>query len=105
RALAFAPVRIGELCQYPLGDLLQRASRLGLACRWLKSKRSAQPAHRRDCKPRWVDEGEQLEEVEAAQLGIAQPLPDQRGIQDDMRRFSGAGDRLASGRLASLPVS
>ena len=52
-----------------------------------------------------MDEGEQFEQVEPAQIGIAEPLPDQRRVEEDMRRFRRPGDRLAAPRLAHLAVA
>ena len=37
-------------------------------------------------------------------FGIAEPLPDQRRIEDDVRRFGGPGDSFAAGGLAGLAV-
>ena len=43
-----------------------------------------------------MDEGEQLQQVEAGQIGIAEPVADQRRVQHDHRRFGRARDRLAA---------
>ena len=47
-----------------------------------------------------MDEGEQFEQVEPRHIGIAQPLPDQRRVEQDVRRFGQPRDRLALGHLA-----
>ena len=52
-----------------------------------------------------MDEGEQFEQVEPAQIGIAEPLPDQRRIEDDVRGLRRARDRFAAARLANLAVA
>ena len=52
-----------------------------------------------------MDEGEQLEQVESAELGIAEPLPHQRRVEDDVRSLRRAGDRLAAAGLAHLSLA
>ena len=52
-----------------------------------------------------MDEREQLEQVEPRQLGIAEPLPDQRRIEDDVRGLRSPRDRLAAARLAHLAIA
>jgi hypothetical protein len=52
-----------------------------------------------------VEEGEQLEQVEAAKLRIAKPLPDQRRVEDDVRGLGRAGDRLAPARLVRIAAA
>ena len=46
-----------------------------------------------------MDEGEQLEQVEPAHVGVAEPLPDQRRVEDDVG--VSAARAMASPRLAS----
>jgi hypothetical protein len=48
-----------------------------------------------------MDEGEQFEKVEAAYLPIAKPLPDQRRIEEDVRRFRSPCDRFAPANPAN----
>ena len=63
------------------------------------------PAARRHRKFRRMDEREQLEQVEPAQLRIAEPLSDQRRIEDDVRSLRCPRDRLAPGRLAQFSLA
>ena len=64
RALALAPVRIGEHREQPPGNCLERSRRVRVA-RWrLKADRPAQSRRRRHREPRRMDEREQLEQVE-----------------------------------------
>ena len=84
---------------------LERGRRFGFARRRLQAERAAEPAGGRHREARRMDEGEQLEQVEPGQVGIAEPLPDQRRVEDDVRRFGGARDRLAARRFAHLSVA
>ncbi len=68
-------------------------------------KRSAQSRRRRHREARGVDEGEEFKEVEAAKLGIAEPLPDQRRVEDDVRSLRRTSDCFAAARFADLPVT
>ena len=43
-----------------------------------------------------MDEGEQFEQVEAGEIGIAEPVADERRVEHDHRRFGRARDRLAA---------
>src|SRR5678816_1910797 len=43
-----------------------------------------------------MNEGKQLQQVEAGHIGIAKALADQRCVQDDMRRVGQPRDRLAA---------
>ena len=79
--------------------------RVGFARRRLQPQRPAQPRRGRHREPRRMNEGEQLEQVEPAELGIAEPLPDQRRVEDDVRSLGRARDRLAAARLAHLSVA
>src|SRR5206468_8223660 len=45
---------------------------------------------------------EQFEQVEAAEIGVAEPLSDQRRVEDDVRSLRGASDRLPAACLASV---
>ena len=72
--------------------------------RRLEPERPAQARHGRHREPRRMDEREQLQQVEPAQIRIAEPLADQRRVEDDVRGFGGAGDRFAPARLAHLAV-
>ena len=51
-----------------------------------------------------MDEGEQLQQIEAGQFRIAEPVADQRRIQQDHRRFGGARDRLPPPHRLDRPV-
>jgi hypothetical protein len=48
---------------------------------------------RRHREARRMDEGEQLEQIEPRQIGIAEPVADQRRVQHDHRRFRRLRDR------------
>ena len=100
RALALGPVGIVEHRQQPLGDRLEHGRGLGFAAWRLEPESLAQSRRRRHREPRRVEEGEQLEQVEAAEIGIAEPLPDQRRIEDDVRGLGRPGDGFAPARLA-----
>ena len=52
-----------------------------------------------------MDEGEQLEQVEPAQVRIAEPLPDERRVEDDVRSLRCPRDRFAAARLAHLAAA
>ena len=104
-----APSRSGQLVvlerrEQPRRHRRQQGRGLGLARRRLEPERAAQPGDGRHREPRRVDEGEQLEQVEARQVGIAEPLADQRRVEDDVRSFGRPRDRLAALRLANLAV-
>ena len=106
RAFALAPVRIAEHARAAArrsrcSDAAASASLAGGS----KPERAAQARRGRHREPRRMDEGEQLEQVEPAQLGIAEPLPDQRRVEDDVRRLGGPRDRFAPARLAHLAVA
>ena len=47
----------------------------------------------------WLD---QLQKIEPAQVGIAEPLPDQGRVQDDVRSLRRSRDRLSPARLARI---
>ena len=102
---ALAPVRIAEHREQPRRNPLQRRRRIGFARRRLEPKRAAQSRRGRHREARRMNEGEQLEQVEPAKLGIAEPLPDQRRVEDDVRSFRRASDRFAAARLAHLPIA
>ena len=79
-----------------LGGVAQERRDLAIARR----AASARPRARAPCgvgtmKRAGPQEGEQFEQVEPRQLGIAQPLPDQRRVEQDHRRIGGDPDRLA----------
>ena len=87
-----APSRSGQSAsasraEQRLGDRDQRRRRLGIARRRLDPDRARHPRHRRHREPRRMDEGEQFEQVEPGHIGIAQPLPDQRRVEQDVRRL------------------
>ena len=91
RAFALGPVRSSERRE-------QRARRSRAATPpprprspAARARARGQPRHRRHREPRRMDEGEQLEQVEPRQIGIAEPLPDQRRVQHDVRRLGQRG--------------
>jgi len=49
-----------------------------------------------------MDESEELEQVEAANFRIAEPLADEGRVEQDMRGLGGPGKGLAPRRLARL---
>ena len=52
-----------------------------------------------------MDESEQFEQVEPAQIGIAEPLPGQRRIQEDMLSLGRPRDRLAAAGFAHAALA
>jgi len=46
-----------------------------------------------------MDEGEQFEKIEAREVRIAEPLPNKRSIEDDVRSLGCPRDRLAAARF------
>ena len=67
-------------------------------------QRVGQPLGRRHHEPRRVDEGEQFEQVEPRQVGIAQPRRHQRRVEQQQRRIRRRDDRLALGDPARRAV-
>ena len=47
-----------------------------------------------------MNEGEQFEQIEPRHIGRAQPLPDQRRVEQHVRSLGQPPDRLALGHLA-----
>ena len=96
RPLALGPVGVAHPREHRRRNPQQRRRRIALLCRRLRSPdRAAHPRHRRHREPRRMDEGEQFQQIEPADLAGPEPLPDQRRIQDDMRRLRQPPDRLA----------
>ena len=58
----------------------------------------------RDDKLGRMDEREQLEQVESGQIGIAEPLPQQRSVEQDMRRFCHPANRLPLANRAGFAI-
>ena len=94
-ALPLGPVAIrhgeqrrGRIAQ-ERGDriLLYRHGEIDGAC---------QPLGRRHREPRREEKGIEFEQVEPGQVGIAQPLTRQRGVEQNHRRFRRDADRLAA---------
>ena len=53
---------------------------------------------------RRAEKGEQLEKIEPAELGISQPLANERSVQKNVWGFGRPGDRFAAARFAHLIV-
>ena len=101
RAFALLPVRAFEhVAAAPRRSRGSDAAASASLVRRLEPDRAAHARHRRHREPRRMDEGEQLQQVEARQIRIAEPLPDQRRVEDDVRSLGRPGDRLAPARLA-----
>ncbi len=103
-SFALAPVRIVKDRKQSLGNQVERFNRLGIACGRIVSDRTAETGHRRHRELRGPDEREELQKVEPAHLGIAEPLPDERRVEDDVRSLGGPSDRFAATRLANLAI-
>ena len=104
RALAFGPVAGGEDGEQLLrGDEIG-SRRLAFVARRRQAERAGEAMRRRHREARGKDKGEQLEQVETRQIGIAEPLTGQRRVQQDHRRLGGARRRFALGDLAHLAV-
>ena len=88
-----SPVGSGEQC---LGRAEQEGGDLGIALRRLQSASASKTMWGGDSKPRGAEEGEEFEDVEARQFGIAQPLSDQGCVEQDDRGFGGQPDRFAA---------
>ena len=100
RAFALRPVGIAQPAEQCLGDRTQRRRRLRLAFRRLESAAPG-PAPPRSARRSAPDGRRRTARAgRARHIGIAEPLPDQRRVQQDMRRFGRPGDRFAP-RLAS----
>jgi len=80
----------------------KRGSGIGIARRRLEAERAAEARGGRHGEAGRMDEGEQFEQVESADFGIAEPLADQWRVQQDVGRFRRPGDGLAARRLARL---
>ena len=102
RPLALAPVWIGKNREEPLCDPRQRRGGIRFPSRRIEAHHPAEASGGRNREARRINEGEQLEQIEAAQLRIAQTLPYQRRVQDDVGCLRSSGDRFAAARLAHL---
>ena len=83
----------------------QEVSRLVVALRLGEAEGVGDAPGRRNREARRVDEGVELEQVEARQIGIAEPAADERRVEHDHRRFRRAGDRLAAADRFRAPVA
>ncbi|MCY1169613.1 hypothetical protein D9M73_96580 [compost metagenome] len=93
RALAFGPLAFDHAEQRP-GGCAQEGGDFGIGGGRRQPRHAREPARRRHHEARRAQKGEQFEQIEPGQIGIAQPLPDQGGIEQDDRRIGGDPDRL-----------
>lgn len=94
RPLAFRPVASRHVEQLR-GRGPQERGDVRVAPWWLEPGLARQSARRRHHEARRAEKGEQFEHVQPRQIGIAEPLPDQRCVEHDHRRVGRDPDRLA----------
>ena len=99
RALPLRPVGF-QRGEQVAGGVAQKAGDGRLVLRRRQAERGGQAFGRRHGEARRVDEGEQLQQVKAGKLGIAQALRGERRVQEDDGRFRRGADRLAATDLA-----
>ncbi|KIU01554.1 hypothetical protein QU38_01030, partial [Staphylococcus aureus] len=103
RALALGPVPLGDREQLRRGGAKEGRD-IGIASRRFQPGGAGEPLGRRPHEAGGVEKGEQLEQVEPRQLRIAEPLPDQRRIEQDHRRVRRDPDRLAPAHRTALAL-
>ena len=97
-ALALQPVgRIQPIEQQRRG-LLQQRGNIALLRRRRQVQRRRQPFGRGHQEARGMQKGPEFEQVQPVEFMIAQPLPGQRRIEQQHRRFGRARDRLPLGQ-------
>ena len=84
----------GNCCEQCLRCSQQKHRDVALIARWFQLKHGRQPLGRRHHKPRGMDERKQFQKIKPGKLGIAQPLPYQRRIEQDHRRLARPRNRL-----------
>ena len=94
-ALALRPIAL-ERGEQGRGGRAQEQSCFLVAFRRLQAKGEGQPLGRRHREARRMDEGEQFQQVEPIEIGIAEPVADQRRVQHDHWRFRRARHRRAA---------
>ncbi len=98
RALALGPIVARAVGQQLGGGALEQGRDSIVACRFVKSERVSEALGRRDHEPRRMHEREQLEQIEARQVGIAEPAGNQRRVEQQQGRIRRRHDRIALGR-------
>src|SRR5579859_611330 len=101
--MALGPVRLHR-AEQRVGAGEQRGGGGHIVGRRIDSQRAGEPGRCRHCETRGMDEGKQLQQIEPGNLGIAQPLPDQRRVEQHQRPLGGERDRLAALQCARRPA-
>ena len=101
---AFGPVRFFEMREQRARSLKQHRRRALIIGRNIEAKRRGKTLGRRHHEGRRVHEGEEFEQVEPRQFGIAEPLSDERRVQQYHRGFGGLRDRLTAPDTPYAPV-
>ncbi len=94
RPFALGPVGLGHVEQL-FGGAAQEGGDLGVGRGCLQPGFPSKAARRRHHEARRAEESEQLQHIEPRQIGITQPLPDQRRVEHDHRCIRRDPDRFA----------
>ena len=86
-AFALGPLECGHSFHQCCRDQPQHGRRATFIDRRRNRQCLGKPLDCRHDEPRRMDEREQLEQIEAVKIGIAQPLSDERRIEQNDRRF------------------
>ena len=91
---AFKPVRPFKMRQKFARGAVQHLGCALIIARWFKFERGRQSLRRGNHKAGRVNERKEFKQVQSRYFGIAKPLPDQGGIEQNHRRFSRSRDRF-----------
>ena len=96
RAFALGPVGIVQAGEHRCGGPGQEGGDVGFGFRRGQPDGGGDSGRGRHREARGIEEGEQLEQVEARELGIAEPVAGQRRIEEEVRGRRDRRHRLAA---------
>ncbi len=100
-ALPLGPVGTGTAGHQCAGGLLQEARHIVIARRFGQGEGMGEASRRGHAEPRRMDEGEQFQQIQPGQVGIAEPRCHQRRVEQQQRRIGRSHHRLSLAHAGS----